>query len=366
MKRVKYQIFVSSTFEDLAQERDVVIKAILEMGHIPVGMEMFSAADEDQWQIIQRQIDDCDYYVVIVAFRYGSLDGEISYTEKEFDYARSKGVPTIGFLIQESTQWNASKVDKERDSVVHLNRFKEKIKGKYVSFWNNKDDLYGKVSISLSKQFTTNPRIGWVRAAEFAGPEVLSEISRLSRENSELRASIKILNGEAKVNHDIEISSLLSILKKNTRRMSFVYEGSISWEDSSEFTLSTIYDILAPEMMIELSASDAALLLATQLRKNKEKKARTQWPIGRNVINQIFTDLVILELVEPSSKKHKVDDQNQYWTNTHKGREVLREVRKEILEMNLKPEPHNKLDKEELNVDQQEFPKTKTASRKKR
>jgi hypothetical protein len=44
--KIKYQIFISSTFEDLKQERDIAIKAILEMGHIPVGMEIFSAGDE--------------------------------------------------------------------------------------------------------------------------------------------------------------------------------------------------------------------------------------------------------------------------------------------------------------------------------
>jgi hypothetical protein len=46
---VKYQIFVSSTYEDLKDERNEIIKACLNMGHIPVGMEMFNAADEEQW-----------------------------------------------------------------------------------------------------------------------------------------------------------------------------------------------------------------------------------------------------------------------------------------------------------------------------
>jgi Domain of unknown function (DUF4062) len=49
---VKYQIFVSSTYEDLKDERNEVIKACLNMGHIPVGMEMFNAADEEQWAVI--------------------------------------------------------------------------------------------------------------------------------------------------------------------------------------------------------------------------------------------------------------------------------------------------------------------------
>ena len=68
----KYQVFISSTYEDLKEEREQAIKAVLEMGHIPVGMEMFSAADEDQWNLISRQIEASDYYLIIVAHRYGS------------------------------------------------------------------------------------------------------------------------------------------------------------------------------------------------------------------------------------------------------------------------------------------------------
>jgi Domain of unknown function (DUF4062) len=99
----KYQIFVSSTYQDLREERAEIIKAVLEMGHIPVGMEMFSAADEEQWKIIARQIDETDYYVVIAAHRYGSVtDAGISYTEKELDYANSKKVPVLGFVIDDS------------------------------------------------------------------------------------------------------------------------------------------------------------------------------------------------------------------------------------------------------------------------
>ena len=99
---VKYQVFVSSTYEDLRAERDQVVKAILEMGHIPVGMEMFSAADEEQWSLIARTIEEVDYYVVILAHRYGSTVAGVSYTEKEYDHAVSCGVPTLGFSIDKA------------------------------------------------------------------------------------------------------------------------------------------------------------------------------------------------------------------------------------------------------------------------
>ena len=69
----KYQIFISSTFDDLKEERQKVRDAILSMYHFPIGMEMFSAADEEQWNTIKETIDSSDYYVVIIAHRYGSV-----------------------------------------------------------------------------------------------------------------------------------------------------------------------------------------------------------------------------------------------------------------------------------------------------
>ena len=68
----KYQIFISSTYEDLKTERQKIQDAILSMYHFPIGMEMFSAGDEDQWKIIQETIDSSDYYVLIIGHRYGS------------------------------------------------------------------------------------------------------------------------------------------------------------------------------------------------------------------------------------------------------------------------------------------------------
>jgi hypothetical protein len=95
----RYQIFVSSTFRDLLEERQAALQAILEMGHIPSGMEIFPAASETPWELIAKIIDDCDYYVVIVGGKYGSIEQDgVSYTEKEYDLAQERGKPTLGFL----------------------------------------------------------------------------------------------------------------------------------------------------------------------------------------------------------------------------------------------------------------------------
>lgn len=87
----RYQVFVSSTYLDLQTERQQVMQALMEMDCIPAGMELFPAADEEQWEFIKRVIDDCDYYLLIIGGRYGSISPEgISYTEMEYDYAVEK------------------------------------------------------------------------------------------------------------------------------------------------------------------------------------------------------------------------------------------------------------------------------------
>src|SRR5216683_8241641 len=95
----RYQVFVSSTFADLKEERQAVIRTLIEMDCIPAGMELFPAADEEQFTFIKRVIDDCDYYLLIIGGRYGSVDESgISYTEQEYEYAVSRGLKVIALL----------------------------------------------------------------------------------------------------------------------------------------------------------------------------------------------------------------------------------------------------------------------------
>lgn len=95
----RYQVFISSTFTDLREERVRVMETVMQLDCFPAGMELFPAFDEEQLEFIKKIIDDCDYYVLIIGARYGSEDVDgISYTEKEFDYAVSKKIPVIALI----------------------------------------------------------------------------------------------------------------------------------------------------------------------------------------------------------------------------------------------------------------------------
>jgi hypothetical protein len=76
MQKRKLQVFVSSTFIDLKEERQSAVEAILNAGHIPAGMELFKAGDESQWNIIKDWIEESDVYMLILGGRYGSIESK--------------------------------------------------------------------------------------------------------------------------------------------------------------------------------------------------------------------------------------------------------------------------------------------------
>ena len=102
----KYQVFVSSTYQDLIEERQKVIEALLGKNCFPVGMEYFPAANEDQFTVIKKLIDRCDYYILIIGGRYGSIEPKSgkSYTQLEFEYAISRGIPVASFYHAEPSK----------------------------------------------------------------------------------------------------------------------------------------------------------------------------------------------------------------------------------------------------------------------
>ncbi|KHE93296.1 MAG: DUF4062 domain-containing protein [Candidatus Scalindua rubra] len=174
----RYQVFVSSTYEDLKDERLEVMKALLELDCIPCGMEYFPASNEDQWTFIKNLIDTCDYYVVIIGGRYGSMDVEgKSYTQKEYEYALSNKIPTIGFTHSDRESLPEEKKDTEEENLLKLDEFIKLVRSKLCKGWSNVPELGAFVSRSLTQLMKNYPRTGWVRADKVGSEEVLEELN---------------------------------------------------------------------------------------------------------------------------------------------------------------------------------------------
>lgn len=178
----KYQVFVSSTYRDLTEERQEVIQALLELDCIPVGMELFPAADDDQWTLIKRLINDCDYYILIVGGRYGSLNEKgISYTQMEYEYALSCSIPIISFLHKNPENITIGKSEKEPVLQDKLNEFRKFVELKMCKYWESSTELGSQVSRSLVKLIKDKPRPGWTRADKATPEEVVREILELKK-----------------------------------------------------------------------------------------------------------------------------------------------------------------------------------------
>lgn len=159
----RYQIFISSTYRDLIEERQKVTQAILKLYHFPIGMEMFHADNEEQWNQIKNTIDMSDYYVLIVGRYCGTLiESEgISYTEKEYDYAISKGIPVLSFLISEDAKKESYGIESSKQQKA-LKKFIKKVKKLPCEFWGTPEELAYQVASTLSIKFRENNRNGWM------------------------------------------------------------------------------------------------------------------------------------------------------------------------------------------------------------
>lgn len=190
MAKARYQVFVSSTYEDLIEERKQVTQAILECECFPAGMELFPASNKSQWNFIKQVIDESDIYLVIIAGRYGSIKGgkrPISYTEMEFNYAKKIKKPIIALIHRNIDELPAKKVEKTDKSRELLTAFTETAKnGRLVKFWHNEDDLKSSVITSLTLQKEQLKDCGWIRLNAALTNNVVDISTDLITKNKEL------------------------------------------------------------------------------------------------------------------------------------------------------------------------------------
>ena len=203
----RYQVFVSSTFEDLKDERGKVIDTMLSLDCFPAGMELFPAMDEEIFEYVKRIIDDSDYYLLIIGGRYGDVDESgVSWNEKEYDYAVSKQIPIIAFDHVDFTKLPAGKTDQDDKKRKKLIAFKKKVsKGRLIKYWNDANDLAAVVAKSLPKVLEKHQRTGWVRADSITSGDAQKEIDRLKNEITNYHNQVKKLEADlAKKNEELK------------------------------------------------------------------------------------------------------------------------------------------------------------------
>jgi hypothetical protein len=236
----------------------------------------------------------------------------------------------LGFILEDGISWPKDKSDTDRATIKKLKLFKEKVKSKPVSFWKNGEDLYGRCSIALMKAFNAYPREGWVRSSQVQDAAAAKEIVRLSSENASLRERLSVFELAADV--DTAIDKAITAMRANKTKISVWKKESTTWEDGKEVSLYQLFEVLAPEMQVELPLTEIARFTATNVLNVPSLELRTMWPTPRNAIRSILADLAALGCVEPSNKRKPVSDKEEYWSLSEFGTKLLAQMRRRRLE----------------------------------
>jgi len=169
MKNKKLQIFVSSTYTDLIEERQAAVEAILASGNIPAGMELFAAGDETKMTAIEKWIDESDIYMLVLGGRYGSIDNKTgkSYIQLEYEYALHKNKPLFAVVISPKAldiKVKSLGLDAvEQKHQKELDKFNSIVQKNLVKFWDDTKDIKLAIFETLPDIEYRKDLIGWIK-----------------------------------------------------------------------------------------------------------------------------------------------------------------------------------------------------------
>lgn len=338
----RYQVFISSTYMDLADERREVMQALLEMECMPAGMELFPAADESQWELIKDVIDQSDYYVVIVGGRYGSTGPSgLSFTEQEYDYAVASNKPVLGFVHANPTEIPSGKT--EPQAQAELDSFLRKVKSRLVKAYSSPAELGSVVSRAMIRQIRQRPGEGWVRGSHAMTPEQESEFANLQAEVSDLRRQL-----ESATEPDAELADgddtydfrlRLDYYSKDVGKSARIPANASKTVCTVALTWNQVLSQLGPTLLNEGSEDDISQSL--RFVSMSELSARGLLPhdyaefAGASIypedLGQTIVQLAALKLIKRGTKKRRTSDKNRYWVLTQRGESaliVLRAIKK--------------------------------------
>lgn len=295
----RYQIFISSTFIDLKEERKAIIEELLSANYIPAGMEMFSASNSDQFKIIKKIIDNCDYYILIVGARYGTIDPTtgLSFTEQEYDYAISKEIPVLAFIHDDPDNLPADK--REDDKKDHLEEFRSKVsKGRLCKQWNIPSKLVSAVIISLFKEMNENPQPGWTRGNLYDTTDLLGKIYELNLKKEKLESEVSKLNVivQASYNKEENIANGNETYKITGRKIVSRNMGRAVYDtDEIELKWDEIFSAVGPYLLSFKQYSQFMDDLRTGINSAYEKSFSS---LNDNCVQTIKIQLSALGLTE--------------------------------------------------------------------
>lgn len=251
----KLQIFISSTYKDLQDERQAAVEAILGSNNIPAGMELFKAGNNSQWETIKKWINDSDIYMLILGGRYGSIEpiSKKSYTQLEYEYAISQSIPVFATVLsnnfikqKENDSSNPDDIT-EHDNKYLYDEFKQLVMSKMVKIVDDCKDIKLAIHESISELKEDYDFEGWTRGvSDSTYNNLIEQNSKLTQEVNELKEQFQQkIEQVHPTNIDSEFWNKETVLNVSGRRefMGDAYNSQIT------ITTSKLFEIIAPLIM---------------------------------------------------------------------------------------------------------------------
>lgn len=322
----KYQVFISSTYSDLIEERRKVLDILLVADCIPAGMEAFVATDAEQFDVIKKVIDLCDYYILIIGKRYGSIHPEtgLSYTEMEYEYAIEKGIPVLVFSLDSSVILPQEKTESDPIKIKKLRAFREKaMTNRLASIWTSSEDLVSKLAVSIMKATKEISRPGWQRGTDYDEASLRRDIMELQEKNEKLTA-----DNEAKAKEIAELTQQTNLAFYDYEiTMDYVYYTpnghygqSQRHSDEIKTNLQTLFIFIATEMM-NVFISESAVRNA--ITSHYSFLGTSHYLSDNQFVKRVLNQFQALGLV---SSKWSEQRTALYWGLTPKGEKVRNDL----------------------------------------
>ena len=353
----RYQVFVSSTFKDLREERSAVVSTLLNLDAIPAGMELFPATDDDAWTLIEDVITDSDYYLLIIAGKYGSVDPKtgISFTEREYDTAVRLGKPVMAFIHSDLSKLLSGKTEDGEENRKKLLEFRNKvISTKHVKFWDDSADLAAKLALSWNSFRRRHDATGWVKADQVTSKESFEELAKARAEIKDLKIQLdkvrtqappgteNMAQGEQKFLLMINVEGTWESEIGKQFRLKIKVEVALTWNRVfGSFGLKMMQEADEKALVNALKAvvvKDNRFLLREKFYRKAEEEAYNEnsklegfklkpITLAQEDFQTILLQLKALGLIQHSTRPRSVKDNESYWTLTPYGHTRLVQLR---------------------------------------
>lgn len=324
----RYQVFISTSGQEMLPERSVLCQTLVGMGFFAWGLEQRTPLSTS---LARRQIDDCDYVIMLLGNHYGeqSMSG-VSYMQLEYIYAMSKDKPIIAF-IHSDLESRRDILPKEPEIVQEkFQAFRQILQQEveHIFYFRNVRELELTVRMNMSNMLIRYPALGWVR------PQNTQE---LNDEIAALKEKIKGLEGELEQKTPDPFLNVRKVTSQDT----FDFEYQLhAYQDGNfkelklnrQMTWLEILQLLFKVFKNQTPEEYFSIRINDYLNETGLKDAQVQMPrahaVARSQINfralhNIKHQLKQSDWITPVGRD---DRQRVMWQFTEKGKNLLEKM----------------------------------------